>query len=662
MDQELELYRGLMDQPEEFEDGFDYKTILGALFVGFVMMPGGIYLGLLAGQTIGAAAEWTTVILFTEIARRSFMTLKRQEVYVLFYIAAGLTGASGLALTGGAFAGKIWDQYLVQSTAAKGFGIADEIPRWVVPSAHSSAIQHRNFLDRDWWLPVAYGPIPLLLLSVLLSRLNWFGMGYMLFRLTSDVEKLPFPFAAIQAQGATALAETTTKTETWRWRVFSIGAMVGLVFGFFYIGIPALTGAIMPKPLQLLPIPWIELTRNTEDFLPATATGIVPNLAPVITGFVVPFWAVVGSFIMAISTFLVNPALFRMGVLHTWAKGMDTINTQFANYVDFYFSLGIGVALAIAAIGIYSVVKAVVAAQRERKAKGKGERGSLKPPEGRGDFSIWIALALFVGSTLVYVWLCQHLVPGFPLYFVLVFGFVMTPLNSYIDARMIGLTGQWAGIPYAKEAAIFLSGAKGVDVWFMPLPNFDHGSRAQFFRVVELTGTKIGSIIKAELLMIPIVTICSFIFWQFIWRLAPIPSQAYPYANKMWHLSALSQCLWLSSTSENNIFFREAVKPWYMLGGFVFAVGFFIILSAFRLPILLVYGIVRGLGQIPHFVFPEMVGALISRYYFEKRFAQRTWKQYATVLSAGYACGNGLIGMGSCAIAMIAKSVTQLPY
>ena len=96
LDQELELYRGLMDQPESYEDGFDYKTIIGALFLGFVMMPGAIYLGLLAGQTIATAAEWTTVILFTEIARRSFMTLKRQEVYVLFYVAAALYGLNAM--------------------------------------------------------------------------------------------------------------------------------------------------------------------------------------------------------------------------------------------------------------------------------------------------------------------------------------------------------------------------------------------------------------------------------------------------------------------------------------------------------------------------------------------------------------------------------------
>ena len=40
------------------------------------MMPGAIYLGLVAGTSLGQAAEWTTIILFTEVARRSFVTLK----------------------------------------------------------------------------------------------------------------------------------------------------------------------------------------------------------------------------------------------------------------------------------------------------------------------------------------------------------------------------------------------------------------------------------------------------------------------------------------------------------------------------------------------------------------------------------------------------------
>jgi len=42
--------RDLMTVPERFEDGFDIKTVAGALFVGLVMLPGSIYLGLMAVQ------------------------------------------------------------------------------------------------------------------------------------------------------------------------------------------------------------------------------------------------------------------------------------------------------------------------------------------------------------------------------------------------------------------------------------------------------------------------------------------------------------------------------------------------------------------------------------------------------------------------------------
>ncbi|MBD3292176.1 MAG: hypothetical protein GF393_04575, partial [Armatimonadia bacterium] len=57
---ELAEYRSLMEAPDQFEDGFGWQTVIGAFFIGFVMMPGSIYLGLVAGQTMGPAAEWTT--------------------------------------------------------------------------------------------------------------------------------------------------------------------------------------------------------------------------------------------------------------------------------------------------------------------------------------------------------------------------------------------------------------------------------------------------------------------------------------------------------------------------------------------------------------------------------------------------------------------------
>ena len=60
----------------QFEDGFTLKSMVGAIFIALFMLPGGLYLGLVAGQGVGEAAEWVTIVLFAEVARRSFQPLK----------------------------------------------------------------------------------------------------------------------------------------------------------------------------------------------------------------------------------------------------------------------------------------------------------------------------------------------------------------------------------------------------------------------------------------------------------------------------------------------------------------------------------------------------------------------------------------------------------
>ncbi|GAF95511.1 unnamed protein product, partial [marine sediment metagenome] len=94
---------------EPFLEGFNIKTVIAALFIGFVMIPGSIYLGLLTGGGLGAAAVWVTVILLVEIAKRSFIELTKQEVYITHILAAKLVaagtmaGAASLVVHGGAF-------------------------------------------------------------------------------------------------------------------------------------------------------------------------------------------------------------------------------------------------------------------------------------------------------------------------------------------------------------------------------------------------------------------------------------------------------------------------------------------------------------------------------------------------------------------------------
>ena len=55
-DKELKEYRNLLKPPDHFEEGFDWKTVVGVAFINFLMMPGSMYLQLVIGSGIGSAA------------------------------------------------------------------------------------------------------------------------------------------------------------------------------------------------------------------------------------------------------------------------------------------------------------------------------------------------------------------------------------------------------------------------------------------------------------------------------------------------------------------------------------------------------------------------------------------------------------------------------
>jgi hypothetical protein len=642
-------------EADEYIDGFSWRTVIGALFIGFIMLPGAIYLGLVAGQGLGPAAEWVTIILFMEVARRSYQTLKKQEIYLLYYIGANLASAGGLA--GGVFSGFIWNQYLVGSPMAQSLGITNEVPAWVVPAQGSPALLNRTFMHADW-LPA----IGLMMFFQIFGRMNAWGLGYAVFRLTSDVERLPFPLAPIAAEGATALAESSSQKEGWRWRIFSIGAMIGVGWGVIYVLLPTVTGLVFSQPITIVTNPFIDFTSNTQKILPAAQTALGTDLGAILIGFVVPLPVVVGSFISAIGAHIFgDPILYHFGVLKTWTQGIDVTQTTVVNYFDFWLSFGgIGTSIAVAIIGIGSVFRSLTKRNMEN---GVSVPRSFAPPPGRGDIPIWIAMLVWFIGAMAYVGMCHYLVPNFNVYILIFFAFIWTPLFSYINARLAGMAGTHVSIPYVKEASVALSGYRGTDIWFAPIPLSDYGGMAQHFRTVELTRTKFTSIVKVELLMLPIMLVCSFLFWSFIWRLAPIPSANYPYASKLWPVQAQSQLLWFTANKDaaNNVLLQSLNWNFVGLGAaFAFAVYGITILA--KLPVLFFYGVINGIHGQPFGVIPMFIGGMLGRYYFSKRYGTENWRAYAPVLVAGYYCGMGLIGMAAVALALLSKSVSRLPF
>lgn len=664
-DLELKQFRELMPAPDHWEEGFGFKAMFGALFVGLIMTPASMYMSLVVGQDVGSAAQWVTIILFIEVARRSFTVLRRPEIYVLYYMAgAAVVNGSGL----------LWNQFLVQSDTFRSFGIADQIPTWVAPSS-PDVLGQRSFFNSAWLVPIG-----LMALGQVLQRVDHFGLGYVMYRLTSDVEKLPFPMAPVGAQGITALADASGGKETWRWRVFSFGAMLGMVFAAVYFALPAVTGAFLPEGISIFPIPFKDLSTNTQSFLPAVPMMLSFNLGLVLAGTVLPFWAMVGSFIGLIFTMIANPTLYHFGILKTWVPGTPAVSTINANYLDFYLSFGLGLTAAIAIIGFYSVFSGLRKKKSEIDQSGAATidwRNLFNPPAGRGDISIWIGLLIYVVSMCITIGLAWWLLDrahrdnpansavSMTLLGVLAFyGFIYTPIISYVSARMEGIIGMTVQVPFVREATFILTGYQGAAIWFAPFPAYNYGAQTVYFRQTELTGTKISSMIKAEAFILPIVIVATLVFSQFIWQIAPVPSAAFPYAQQFWEVIAYRQAIIMSSTlpgGENGPFY-EAFNVTYLGAGMVIALGTYAALSFFGLPILLVYGVIRGMDQsTPDVILPQFIGALLGRYIFAKKFGDQ-WPQYRVVFFAGYACGVGLVSMLSLGLVFMSKSVFQATY
>jgi len=656
-------------ESEKFIDGFNLRTLIAAVFISFIMIPACIYIGLVTGG--GIPVMWVVMILYVEVGKRSFIKLKKQEIYIIGAIvgtmlAAGMTmGAATLVLPGGIFSDRIWTQYFIRTPEARAFGIDKLIPPWVIPSVDSGILDKRSFLNKAW-----IAPLLVLVGSNLLFRLTSFGLGYSLYRLTSDVEKLRFPMASVQTQGIMALEDMSAKKDSWRMRAFTIACMIGIAYGAIYVVIPTLTGLIAAKPLMLIPIPWIDFTPEISKFLPGAILGVMTSFVGLFAGFVLPFWIIAGGFIGSILTKVVgNPILYKLGLIPHWTHGMDVRQTIVATNMDFWLSVTIGLGITVLLVSVGGLILSIIKKKKNQMSDRRHDEidFAYKPPKGREDIPIWIAIGIWVLGTTGLILFCHKLVPGFPVLLLVLFGFILTPLLSYISARLFGIAGMPSGVsfPYLREGIFIKSGFTGVAIWFAPVPFFNIGARAQGFKVLELTRVKLRSAIKVEAFSFLFVTFCSFLFWEIIWRMGPIPSQAYAYIQKMWPLTATFQALWISTTigEGGSSWMLEAIKSSRIIWSVVAGLGIFGLISILKLPIALFYGMIVGVtGWWPHAVIPMFVGALLGRFYFAKKFGKKRWRQFAPLLAAGFACGMGLIGMIAIAIALIFKSVSQIIF
>ena len=492
------------------------------------------------------------------------------------------------------------------------------IPGWVSPAPNSPALLGRTFFHPDW-----YPAIGLMIFGQVFGRCKH-GVWAMSSSASLPTSKsCPSPSRPIAAEGATALAESSAQKEGWRWRIFSIGAMIGVGWGTIYILIPSVTGLVFSQPITILSNPFIDLTSNTQKIMPGALSALGTDLGAIFVGFVLPLPVVVGSFIGGVGCHLIaNPIMQKQGVLHTWTPGLDVIQTGIVNYFDFWLSFGAGVSIVVAVIGIVSVIRALTKNQRNQAQGVSGMR--FAPPPGRGDIPIWVSLLAWAMGTGAFIGLCHYLVPGYPVGFLIFFGFVWNA-DLLLHQRAHGRHGGQQRFHSLRQRSLRPDGRLSSGEHLVrPIPLSDFGGMASHFRTVELTRTKFVSIVKVELLILPIMA-CSLLYWSFIWRLAPIPSSVYPYASKFWPATAQQTVIWWTANrSGSDNFLLKVLNPHYIIAGGVIATAAYGITYAAGMPILFFYGLVNGMNGAPAGVIPMFIGGMLGRYYFQSVTASRT--------------------------------------
>jgi len=498
----------------------------------------------------------------------------------------------------------------------------------------------RTFFHSDWVLPIAIS-VAVYFIGGLLVNLS---IGFMIFQMYVIEEKLEWPTMAIAADACITLSEGRDK----RVGVFSMGSLAGLLHGFVAYFLPFVFG------FSLIPVPWIDLNSTIEKIFPGASLGIATDLTVLATGWILPFNVAVSMFIGSFSTwFIGNNMLVNAGLFRDWTEGLSLQTVWQRSVLSFWLQPQIGMAIPVALMPL--ILNPTILIRTFRGLSGRS--ASLKR---RGLPSMKLIAPMYISGCAA-MFAVNALLTEFPPLYVALITFGWNFILTMVSARALAETGTTIGIPHATALFYTFSGYKGVDVWFAPMDTYFGGGTnwCSHFKLADLTQTKITSFVKADILGSVLAWIASFIFMQIFWSIASIPSTLYRAVDIFWPTNVIQKGMWVSG----QLITETSVTP--LLGsmaigvilGVVPRLSFIPIISQIN-PISIVAGM---MAPIPGSV-TLLIGALLGKFVFERKFGTESWKKSKVSLAAGVFLGESIMITLGVALMMIPKALWTTPY
>jgi len=664
-----------MDQSEErFERGFTFRSALAILFASAILMPATIYLSLASGVYFAAAGIYITAILFTEIAALAGKPLKTQELFIIYSVAGLAVSAPSLMY--------VFQSYFVTTPLTRAFidpatylPLPDVIPSWWAPPINSPVHIGRTLFHADWILPVL---IPTVQYGVFFM-FQEIAMALFFSILYIETENLRFPMADVDAQMVITLTERSPD----RMKVFTLGVFAGFAYAVPLYVLPIIAFGAFNIQMTIIPVPWVDLTTGffgIEKILPGAILGIMTDLSPFVTGFLVPLNVVASMLIGSIGVWVfgnyLTRTLLRENFLEwaaEWRPNMGLSLVWQRSYIRVWIGPLIGFMVVGALIAIVQGRRSIIRAFRSLS------RLSPSLSREKGYPSITMILAIFFGGTGASVILFHLLVPDFPIWIPILISMGGGFLNAIVSVRAIAETGSAVMVPLLWQGSILLSGYQGINPWFISPTGTGIGSTplavslggfggaaggggapgyVQSVKVAYLTKTRPSDYFKAYVFAVAAYLTLSYVYVQFFWSIAPIPSSVYLFSTTAWPLNVMTFGMWATRQV-------TAFKPDIMLNSFILmlAVGAASQILVRFTPIpFSFFGFLAGCNTIPPPAISIFLGGIFGRYVFQRYFGNVWWKNYRAVVAASLLAGEGLaVGLAT-AVVMIARAAWMLPY
>jgi len=434
-----------------------------------------------------------------------------------------------------------------------------------------------------------------------------------------------------------------------------------MAYAFIQIGIPIVTSGMFNVMMQIIPVPWLDLTTGylgVEKIMPGAAFGISTSIMSFVTGFLLPVNVLIFILLGSLSTYTFGNwlALTVWGSyfpdwVNEWKPGMGLGLIWQRSLLRVWIYPQLGFLLGLSVLLIVARYKYFISAFKTL--------AKLKTSSERGYFPISRILLMYLGASLLSVLVFHLFIPGFPIWLAALISVGLTFINGVVGTRILGEAASYYSFPYFWQGVVTLSNYPDVAAFFLQ-PTIGGSltpSWVQAVKTAQLTETKPLDFFKSFLIAFVAYSVFSLIYASFFWAMAPIPSSVYPWTLYYWPVRATAESMWYT---------RQIVsRPDIIFYAFFLIIALGLFGQAFTkltsLPFSLV-ALVTGTTWVPPGAVSMLIGGLIGNYVLKRYMGEKFWNEYRSVIVAGVAAGEGIIVGVLSALVIMTRATWIKPY